>query len=224
MDNLVLQHTSFMNGGLGLTLNRPSFASSTIGVTMFTLATFCILGFIVYRIRASTAGMALAAIRSSQLGSRTLGIRVVRSKLLVSGLAAFIAAVGGALLALYNGAALPTSYQTLYGLIWLAVIVTMGVRSNNAAVAAGLAFVFMPQIFSLYLPVSWQPVPTALFGVGAVLVAKNPDGVVGLHARQLQAGLGKLLTLGRAGRSPYTALDAEPDSHSVIVAGTGAER
>jgi branched-chain amino acid transport system permease protein len=224
MDNLVLQHTSFMNGGLGLTLNRPSFASSTIGVTMFTLATFCILGFIVYRIRASTAGMALAAIRSSQLGSRTLGIRVVRSKLLVSGLAAFIAAVGGALLALYNGAALPTSYQTLYGLIWLAVIVTMGVRSNNAAVAAGLAFVFMPQIFSLYLPVSWQPVPTALFGVGAVLVAKNPDGVVGLHARQLQAGLGKLLTLGRAGRSPYKALDAEPDSHSVIVAGTGAER
>jgi branched-chain amino acid transport system permease protein len=224
MDNLVLQRNSFMNGGLGLTLNRPGFASSTIGATMFTFLAFCILGFIVYRIRASTAGMALAAIRSSQLGSRTVGLRVVRSQLLISGFAAFVAAIGGALLALYNGAALPTSYQTLSGLVWLAVIVTMGVRSNNAAVAGGLAFVFVPQLFSLYLPLSWQPVPTALFGVGAVLVAKNPDGVIGLHARQLHAGLAKLISLVRPGRSQYSMPSGEPDPHPVVAAGTGAER
>jgi branched-chain amino acid transport system permease protein len=224
MDNLVLQRNSFMNGGLGLTLNRPGFASSTIGATMFTFLAFCILGFIVYRIRASTAGMALAAIRSSQLGSRTVGLRVVRSQLLISGFAAFVAAIGGALLALYNGAALPTSYQTLSGLVWLAVIVTMGVRSNNAAVAGGLAFVFMPQLFSLYLPLSWQPVPTALFGVGAILVAKNPDGVIGLHARQLHAGLAKLISLVRTGRSRHGMPSGEPDPQPVVAAGTGAER
>jgi branched-chain amino acid transport system permease protein len=224
MDNLVLQRNSFMNGGLGLTLNRPSFASSTIGATMFTFLAFCILGFIVYRIRASTAGMALAAIRSSQLGSRTVGLRVVRSQLLISGFAAFVAAIGGALLALYNGAALPTSYQTLSGLVWLAVIVTMGVRSNNAAVAGGLAFVFVPQLFSLYLPLSWQPVPTALFGLGAILVAKNPDGVIGLHARQLHAGLARLISLVRPGRSRYGMPSGEPDPHPVVAAGTGAER
>jgi branched-chain amino acid transport system permease protein len=193
-------------------------------MTIFALVAFCILGFIVYRIRASTAGMALAAIRSSQLGSRTVGLRIVRSKLLISGLAAFIAAIGGALLGLYNGAALPTSYQTLYGLVWLAVIVTMGVRSNNAAVAGGLAFVFMPQIFSLYLPISWQPVPTVLFGLGAILVAKNPDGVVGLHARQLRAGFRKLMTLAGAGKPRYDVQSGEADSPSVLVAGTGAER
>jgi branched-chain amino acid transport system permease protein len=224
MDNLVLQQNTFMNGGLGLTLNPPGFASSSIGVTMFTLVTFCILGLIVYRIRASTAGMALAAIRSSQLGSRTVGLRVVRSKLLVSGFAAFVAAIGGALLALYNGAALPTSYQTLYGLVWLAVIVTVGVRSNNAAVAGGLAFVFLPQLFSLYLPLSWQPIPTALFGVGAIMVAKNPDGVIGLHARQLQAGRARLATLVHAGKPRYSAPSGEPDPNPVIAAGKGAQR
>jgi branched-chain amino acid transport system permease protein len=224
MDNLVLQRNSFMNGGLGLTLNRPDFASSSIGATLFTLVTFCILGLIVYRIRASTPGMALAAIRSSQLGSRTVGLRVVRSKLLVSGFAAFVAAVGGALLALYSGAALPTSYQTLYGLVWLAVIVTMGIRSNNAAVAGGLAFVFMPFIFSLYLPQSWQPVPTALFGLGAILVAKNPNGVIGLHARQLQTGLTRLATLVHSGRPQDGTPRSEPDANPVIAAGRSAER
>ncbi len=224
MDNLVLQQPAYMNGGLGLTLNRPSFASSNIGLSMFALVTFCILGFIVYRIRESTAGMALAAIRSSQLGSRTVGLRIVRSKLMISGLAAFIAAIGGALLGLYNGAALPTSYQTLYGLVWLAVIVTMGVRSNNAAVAGGLAFVFMPQIFSLYLPISWQPVPTALFGLGAILVAKNPDGVVGLHTRQLQAGFQKLMTWAGTGKPPNDVTSGEADPQPVLAAGRGAEQ
>jgi branched-chain amino acid transport system permease protein len=82
----------------------------------------------------------------------------------------------------------------------------------------------MPQLFSLYLPLSWQPVPTALFGVGAILVAKNPDGVIGLHARQLHAGLAKLISLVRTGRSRHGMPSGEPDPQPVVAAGTGAER
>jgi branched-chain amino acid transport system permease protein len=39
---------------------------------------------------------------------------------------------------------------------------------------------------SVYLPPSWAPVPAVAFGVGAVLVAKDPEGSVAALNRQLR--------------------------------------
>ena len=78
------------------------------------------------------------------------------------------------------------SYATLGGLIWLAVVVTLGARSSSAALIAGLTFTVVPGIFLQYLSPSLSQVPTALFGIGAVLVARNPDGLVAMHGRQLR--------------------------------------
>src|SRR6266576_2939606 len=68
---------------------------------------------------------------------------------------------------IYIGAALPQSFDTIIGLTWFAVVVTNGRRSNNAALAAGLFFVLIPQLFATYLPTGWGPLPTLLFGAGA---------------------------------------------------------
>jgi len=51
----------------------------------------------------------------------------------------------------------------------------------------------VPGLFESYLPLSWAQVPTILFGLGAVLVALNPEGAVTMHARQLQAAASALL-------------------------------
>jgi len=56
---------------------------------------------------------------------------------------------------IYIGAALPQSFDTIIGLTWFAVVVTNGRRSNNAALAAGLFFVLIPQLFATYLPTGW---------------------------------------------------------------------
>ena len=40
--------------------------------------------------------------------------------------------------ALSLGSALPTNYSTLGGLVWLAILVSLGIRSNMAALMAGL--------------------------------------------------------------------------------------
>jgi branched-chain amino acid transport system permease protein len=143
--------------------------------------------------RRSTSGLVLAAIRGSETGAKTLGINVVRAKVYVAGAAATVAGIGGGFLALYSGAAVPTNFGTILGLTWLAVLVTNGVRSNTAALLAGLAFSLIPALFLTYLSSGWQNVLPALFGLGAIMVVRNPDGVVAQNARQLENFLGARL-------------------------------
>jgi branched-chain amino acid transport system permease protein len=125
-------------------------------------------------------------VRYSEPGARTVGLSVLGMKLLVAAIGTFIAAVGGGLLALNYGYALPTSYATFGGLVWLAVFVTIGLRSITAAAIAGLSFTLVPGIFQTYLPVAWGNVPTLLFGLGAVAVAVHPDGQVAMNVRLAQ--------------------------------------
>jgi branched-chain amino acid transport system permease protein len=186
MYELVFDLGSFVNQGLGIPINRPSFAGSDRAFSYFAVSVFLLLALIVALVQRSTIGLALGAARSSPDGARALGVGVVSIRLFTFGLSAFIASVGGSLLAIYAGAALPTSYQALAGLILLAVLVTFGARTANAAMFAGLAFVFVANLVSVYLPPSWAPVPAVAFGVGAVLVAKDPEGSVAALNRQLR--------------------------------------
>jgi branched-chain amino acid transport system permease protein len=192
MYELVFNLGTFVNEGLGVELNRPSFAIGDVSFSYLAIGVFCFLALIVAMFQRSTIGLALAAARSSNDGARALGVGVVSVKLVTFGLSAAIAAVGGAFLALYAGSAQPASYQALTGLVWFAVVVTFGVRTINAALFSGLAFVFIANLVSVYLPLSWAPVPVILFGLGAVLIAKNPEGNVALLNRQLRR-IGRML-------------------------------
>ena len=185
MYELVFSLGSFVNQGLGVSVNRPAFAVGARAFSYFAIGVFLLLALIVVLIQRSTIGLALGAARSSPDGARALGVGVVSVRLFTFGLSAFIASVGGSLLAIYAGAAQPSSYQALDGLVWLAVLVTFGARTTNAAMFAGLVFVFAANLVSVYLPSSWAPVPAIAFGLGAVLVAKDPEGSVAALNRQL---------------------------------------
>ncbi len=124
-------------------------------------------------------------------------------KVLVAALGAFLAGVAGGFLASYQGAATPDAYLTIAGLVWLAVLVTNGVRSNTAAAMAGMAFAFIPALVGSYLKGNWVQAPTVLFGVGAILVVFHPDGVVAMHARNLKQAL-----FGRSKQAPVGATPA----------------
>ena len=202
-DTLIFTRNAFYQEGLGVQVSRPGFLLSDRAFSYFALAVFIVIAVIVVNLRRSTTGLALAAVRYSEPGARTLGLSVLSLKLLVSGIAAFIAAIGGGLLALNLDSAVPTSYTTFTGLIWLAVLVTVGLRSIAAAVLAGIAFTLLPGVFQTYLPAAWGNVPTLLFGLGAVLVAMNPDGQVAVTARQLQALVARVAERRRgAGTEP----------------------
>jgi branched-chain amino acid transport system permease protein len=113
-------------------------------------------------------------------------VKVVQVKIIVGSLGAFVAGVGGAFLAMDINNTQPSSFETFAGLVWLAVVVTLGVRSIAGAAIAGLLFALLPGVMQTYVPTRWAELPAVLFGLGAISVAKDPDGIVVRTGRQLQ--------------------------------------
>jgi branched-chain amino acid transport system permease protein len=194
---IVFQLNVFLQYGAGVTVSRPSFAESNVSLTYLTLAVFVAISLLIAAIRRSTSGLALSAIRATETGARSAGVSVVRLKVGLWTLAAAIAGIGGGMYVIYNGVALPQSFDAIIGLTWFAVVITNGRRSNNAALAAGLFYTLIPQLFTTYLPTSLGQVPTLLFGAGAVLLARNPDGIITMNGRQITALARRLTGNGR---------------------------
>jgi branched-chain amino acid transport system permease protein len=187
-DSLIFTRNIFSQDGIGVAIYPPNWLyGHDIRFSYFILAVFIVLALGIVNLRRSTTGLALAAARVSEPGARTVGLGILGLKLVVAGIATFIAAIGGALLAMDYGSAGPTSYATFAGLVWLAVFVTMGLRSITAALVAGLVFSLLPGVFSTYLPTSFGNVATVLFGLGAVACAKNPEGQMAVIGGQLEA-------------------------------------
>jgi branched-chain amino acid transport system permease protein len=200
-ETLIFTRNRFLKGGLGVNLNRPSFANGDLAFAYLALAVFVIFAVLTWNLRRSTSGLALRAVRDSPPAARTLGLSVVQVKVIVGALAAFVAAVGGGFIALDARVAQPSSYATFAGLVWLALVVTLGVRSITAAALGGLAFTLLPGVFQTYVPSHWAAVPTLLFGLGALGVALHPEGAVLYNGRQLRQLLVRILS-GRSSGPP----------------------
>ena len=195
-ETLIFSRERFLQSGLGVDLNRPSFARDDLAFSYLALAVFLIFAVVTWNLRRSTSGIALRAVRDSQSAARTIGLSVLQVKILVSAMGAFVAGVGGGFLAMDTLVAQPSSYATYAGLAWLAVVVTMGVRSVAAAALSGLALALLPGAFQIYVPVRWAEVPAILFGLGAIAVARHPEGVVVDTGRQLRGLALRLLPGG----------------------------
>ncbi|HVW40121.1 MAG TPA: ABC transporter permease [Amycolatopsis sp.] len=183
---LIFTRPPFYRFGAGVAINRPEFAMDDRVFGYVALGFFLLAGLVIVNLRRATTGMGISAVRWSPPAARTLGLNVVGLKVLLSGFAAFVAGLGGALLAVFATVAVPDSYDIFQGLVWLAVLVTIGSRSVTAALLAGLTFTVVPGVIATYLPAAWGNVPTILFGLGAVGVALHPEGVVATQTRQIQ--------------------------------------
>jgi branched-chain amino acid transport system permease protein len=216
IETVVFTLNVFSQYGAGVILDRPGFALDDRMFSYLCVVVIAIIGLGILNLRRSTVGLALSATRTSEAGSRMIGLSVVQAKLVASGLGAFVAAIGGTLLAMYAGAAIPSTFATLGALTWLAVVVTVGVRSITAAVVAGLSLTILPGVVQTYLPSRWAQLPPLLFGLGAILVASNPDGVVAMHARQLRGVTDRFLAKTREvpdDRTAATVPAHEPELH-----------
>jgi branched-chain amino acid transport system permease protein len=195
VENLVFSRQLFQSSGIGINVTPPQFASGSRAFVWLALAVFGIIALLIVNLRRSTTGLALNAVRWTTPGSKTLGISVLQMKVLVAGFAAFVAGIGGAMLALSLGVSLSANYDTLLGLVWLAVVVTLGIRSNVAALFAGLSSTLLAGVALVYLPKAFGNVPPILFGLGAIAVAKFPEGTLAMQARQIRFLWSK--TIGR---------------------------
>jgi branched-chain amino acid transport system permease protein len=134
-----------------------------------------VAGLVVYAKR-GRFGRTYAAIRANPLSAEGLGINVRLMRTIIFSIGGGIAGLGGVLLGINEQQLGIPDVALAVGLVWVAVVVTFGVKGPRGALMAGLAFSVIPAAFSL-ISVSWiANVPTILFGLGAVGLAKEPRG------------------------------------------------
>ncbi|HVU72693.1 MAG TPA: ABC transporter permease [Mycobacteriales bacterium] len=192
VDGLIFTRLRFAQGGLGVSVPRPGWATTDTKFFYLAFAVFVVIAALIINLRRSTSGLALRAARDSATASRTIGLSVLQMKVITGALGAFVAAIGGSFFAMHELVAQPLSYSPFLGLVWLAVIVTLGVRSITAAALAGMSFTLLPGVFDTYVPSKWADIPTIMFGLGAISVARNPEGVVAQQGHALRRLFGKL--------------------------------
>jgi ABC-type branched-subunit amino acid transport system ATPase component/branched-subunit amino acid ABC-type transport system permease component len=164
-------------------------------LAMLALLVFGAVTLLIHNLQRSPSGRAVLAVRSSEVAARTSGIAAGWSKVSLFAVSAGIAGLGGALLAVVSSPVNNRSAPAFVGLIWLAVTVTFGIRRPGGALLAGLAFACFTDVLQVVTGWGFMPdwaasltgttqLAAILFGVGAINLAKNPDGVLALVGTQ----------------------------------------
>jgi len=179
----------------------------------------------VARLRTSRLGSAMLAVRANERSAAAAGIDVVRTKLAAFAIGAFIAGIGGSLLAYKQGNVTFDSFDAVLGLSVFATAYLAGITSVSGGILAGVlgfeGIVFLASDRWLGLGDWYQ----AVTGIGLILtVVLNPEGIVGpiharLDARRAARGRGAEPgppTTGGPSRPPLAAL-AEPERSPALL-------
>src|SRR5690348_3024450 len=160
-----------------------------------------IVGVIVIWVRRGTTGRYLDALRGSETAASAMGISPARARITAFALSAGIAGLGGGLLAIQERSAnYQTDYTVFFGLFWVVLVVSIGARTVEGAIQAGVGLKIFPELVLtriLHASTSWQFI---FFGLGAIAYAKNPEGTLEAGKRRSLNFIQRLLDK-RAGRS-----------------------
>ncbi|WP_239307854.1 MULTISPECIES: ABC transporter permease [unclassified Frankia] len=145
---------------------------------LLTLAVFVLCAFGVARLRASTSGLRMLAVRSNERAASAVGVDAARTKLLASAISAGIAGFGGCLIGYGQGRLSFDSFGVFASLFFLAIASVGGVMSVRGAVLGGLlapggvVFTLLDRLIDL---ARYQ---SLLCGVALmVLVVLRPEGL-----------------------------------------------
>jgi ABC-type branched-subunit amino acid transport system permease subunit len=189
-DALVFSNVRFTGGIGGRSIGSPhlfgidlgiseghNYPRVVFGVLLLVVVTF--VGYCVARLRTSATGRMLVAVRSNERAAASVGIRVAPVKLYVFALSAFIAGIGGSLLAYEQGTVSSASFTVQTSLALLAVAYVAGIGRIAGAVIAGILFA-SDGLFVSFLDKELHigQYQTIVAGVALAFTAiQNPDGV-----------------------------------------------
>lgn len=174
---------------------------------LMVLAALVIVGVGVARLRLSRLGSAMLAVRANERSAAAAGIDVVRTKIAAFAIGAFIAGIGGSLLAYMQGNVTFSAFDVILGLAVFASVYLAGITSVSGGILAGVlgagGIVYLAADRWVHLG-GWYGVVT---GVGLIAtVVGNPEGIVGplhqmLNRRRARSGAA----------APSPAPDPSPD-------------
>ncbi|GLW62670.1 hypothetical protein Arub01_09140 [Actinomadura rubrobrunea] len=215
-DQVLFQIDAFSNGTVGWKLPAVSFGiADTNDPRVRVVVPLLLIGAVAVLIRnleRSASGRAILAVRSAPAAALSVGVSATRAKITLFALASGIAGLGGVLYATFNGQITATDLPALTGFVWLAVVVLQGVRRVAGAVLGGLVMALFPEVLDHVT--DSQHVGMILFGLGGVILARHPDGVLSQFALSQfalsQFALSRFAGVRRRGRKPAPAAPPPP--------------
>ena len=149
LDALVFNNAHFTGGFVGRDVGNPHLFGLDLGITgsghdyprivfgVLVIAITLLVALLVAKLRNGAAGRMFIAVRCNERAASSIGVDVARTKLLAFGLSAFIAGIGGGLLAYQQGNINPASFTLWTSLTILAITYVGGVGRIAGALAAG---------------------------------------------------------------------------------------
>jgi branched-chain amino acid transport system permease protein len=138
-------------------------------------------------LRRGRLGRALAAMRDSENGARSIGLDLRLYKLVVFSASAGLAAFGGALIAQQQRAFVPLQFDAFHSFFWFTAVLVAGASYVSGSVLGAAVFIGLDLLLG-------TGASTLVIGVLALFVSRLPGGLVGL----LLSGRGRPLPVSWA--------------------------
>src|SRR3954468_10663006 len=168
---------------------------TTFYFVMLSVVTAAMLG--AANLRRSKTGRAWFAVKGSEVAAASLGIPVMAYKLLAFAVAGFLAGAAGNLLMTNQQVASSSQFSPQISLLFLSIAVVGGLDSIGGALAAGLVFALLGQLFYKVSALAGLLDVVSSLLLAVVLLA-FPAGLAGVPPRL--ARLGARLRGGRVWR------------------------
>lgn len=220
MDKLVF-NADFMFGQNGsLPVRRMALLGDLLDndkvYVLLLLAIFLLLGMALLTIRRGPVGRLLIALRDSPQACGTLGLNQRWFRVILFSASAGIAGLAGALIAGLQEIAAPGSFATIASLPTVLVAVVAGVTTVSGALLGGGML-----MFTLTTTGGPQGMIFIVLAIGAILLARDPNGLINLFYKSGRALVARIPTPGWL--EAYLAEEWRQDWHDEEpIDGTGA--
>ncbi|QGP88125.1 ATP-binding cassette domain-containing protein [Gordonia sp. 135] len=176
IDGAVVQDPSLfgLDLGIGSGSTYPNIAFGILCLIVLTL-----VGLGVARLRTSRLGASMLAVRANERSAAAAGVNVSRTKLVAFAIGAFIAGIGGSLMAYQQTVVVPESYAAIAGIGMFALVYLAGVTCVSGGVlagimgAGGILFVLLDRAVNLG---TYYHVITGVLLV--ITIIANPEGII----------------------------------------------
>jgi len=184
MDQLFFTNPSILPSG-SMTVGRPDIfgmhftTDRAFMVLVAIVFALCLIG--VGALRRGPFGRRLVAMSDSQAACATVGMNIIRTRLVAFVIAGGLAGLAGAL---YGGMSRIVSFSQfsfVNSLVLFVAVALAGITVLSGAVQAGLGVALLPLI-ATHIP-SFSGFTYVLFGVGIIAVGRNPYGLGLVYAR-----------------------------------------
>ena len=154
---------------------------------LLILAVLC--GLLVLRIRSTSLGRSMMAVRDNEIAAQVMGVNVFATKLYAFIISSGIAGFGGALLCFHNGVVSSTLFTFGVQMRFLTMAMLGGISSVPGSALGTLIVICLPEVLRVL-----QRYMNLIYGIAVVLMMIfMPTGIAGLLS-----GLARRLLSGRA--------------------------